>query len=70
MTLVAHEPFSSTEEAIEKELDIHSDRIMVKKADRRLLVGDTDNGLEMKERIRELEELLKAYRNGTIKEKV
>ena len=70
MTLVAHDPFSSTEEAIEKELDIHSDRIMVQKTDRRLLVGDTDSGLEMKERIRELEELLKAYRNGTIKEKV
>ena len=70
MTLVAHDPFSSTEEAIEKELDIHSDRIMVQKTERRLLVGDTDSGLEMKERIRELEELLKAYRNGTIKEKV
>ena len=70
MTLVAHDPFSSTEEAIEKELDIHSDRIMVQKTERRLLVGDTNSGLEMKERIRELEELLKAYRNGTIKEKV
>ena len=70
MTLVAHDPFSSTEEALEKELDIHSDRIMVQKTERRLLVGDTDSGLEMKERIRELEELLKAYRNGTIKEKV
>lgn len=70
MTLVAHDPFSSKEEAIEKELDIHSDRIMVQKTERRLLVGDTDSGLEMKERIRELEELLKAYRNGTIKEKV
>ena len=70
MTLVAHDPFSSTEEAIEKELDIHSDRIMVQKTERRLLVGDTDSGMEMKERIRELEELLKAYRNGTIKEKV
>lgn len=69
MTLVAHDPFSSTEEAIEKELDIHSDRIMVQKTERRLLVGDTDSGMEMKERIRELEELLKAYRNGTIKEK-
>lgn len=43
---------------------------MVQKTERRLLVGDTDSGLEMKERIRELEELLKAYRNGTIKEKV
>lgn len=62
--------FPQLRKHIEKELDIHSDRIMVKKADRRLLVGDTDNGLEMKERIRELEELLKAYRNGTIKEKV
>jgi fructose-1,6-bisphosphatase-3 len=70
LTLVAHEPFSSTEEAIEKEMDIHSDPIMVQNVERRLVVGDTDVGMEMKERIRELEELLKAYRNGTIKEKV
>lgn len=69
MMLVAHEPFSSTEEAIMSERDIHSDRIMVKMAPRRMLVGDTDIGKELKERIEELKELLDAYRSGLIIER-
>ena len=69
MMLVAHEPFSSTEDAIERETDIHSDRIMVKMAPRRMLVGDSDTGRELKERIGELLQLLAAYRSGQIIEK-
>lgn len=66
MMLVAHEPFSSAEDAIMSERDIHSDRIMVKMAPHRMLVGDTDMGKELIERIGELKELLDAYRSGTI----
>ena len=33
------------------------------------LVGDTDNGKALKERIQELKQLLDAYRKGVIKEK-
>ena len=36
---------------------------------RRLTVGDTDNGKQVAQQIEELTELLKAYRNGEIKEK-
>lgn len=66
MTLVAHEPFSSKEDAIIQEKDIHSDRIMVKMAPHRMLVGDTDIGKELKERIGELKLLLESYRSGLI----
>lgn len=66
MMLVAHEPFASMEDAIIRETDIHSDRIMVKMTPRRMLVGDTDTGRELKERIEELKQLLKAYRRGLI----
>ena len=69
MMLVAHEPFSSTEEAIANETDIHSDRIMVKMAPRRMLVGDTDTGAALRERIGELKQLLEAYRSGLIIER-
>jgi len=69
MLLVAHEPFCTTEEAISKETDIHSDQIMVKMAPRRMLVGDTDTGIALKERIGELRQLLEAYRSGLIIEK-
>ena len=36
---------------------------------RRQTVGDTDNGKQVAQQIEELTELLKAYRNGEIKEK-
>ena len=69
MMLVAHKPFTSAEEAIANETDIHSERIMVEMAPHRMHVGDTDNGRALKERIEELEELLAAYRSGLIIEK-
>ena len=69
MMLVAHKPFTSAEEAIRKETDIHSDRIMIMNAPHRLHVSDTDSGKELQERILELKELLKAYRSGVIVEK-
>lgn len=70
LILTAHEPFESTEAAIEKESDIHSDSVMVKRAAERRLVGDTDVGKELKEQIEDLKMLLEAYRSGRIAEKV
>lgn len=70
LILAAHEPFESTESAIEKETDIHSDSIVVKKTLQRKKVGDTDTGTELKEQIRDLEELLSAYRSGRLTEKI
>lgn len=70
LILAAHEPFESTESAIEKETDIHSDSIVVKKTLQRKKVGDTDIGTELKEQIRDLEELLSAYRSGCLTEKI
>lgn len=66
LRLVSHEPFQSAEEAIRSESDIHSDSSIVETVRKRRLVANTDVGLELKERIRELEELLQAYRDGTI----
>lgn len=68
--LVAHEPFESTEEAIEKERDIHSEIMVVKRVMDRILVGDTDVGRELREQVADLERLLAAYRSGEIIEKV
>ncbi len=68
--LSAHRPFESTEAAIEKETDIHSDAMMVKRAAERKLVGDTDIGRDLKEQIEDLKMLLEAYRSGQIAEKL
>ncbi len=69
LILAAHEPFESTEAAIQKESDIHSESIVVERVDRRKLVGDTDIGKELKEKIMDLEQLLEAYRSGTLVER-
>ncbi len=69
LILCAHEPFSSAEEAVSKESDIVSNRVAVRYTTHRRLVGDTDTGRALKERIEELTQLLEAYRKGIIKEK-
>ena len=51
LILAAHDPFESTEAAIEKERDIHSDSVIVKRTLERKTVGDTDVGKVLKERI-------------------
>ena len=68
LRLVAHEPFESTEAAIEKESDIHSETTIVEQVLRRRSVGDTDVGRDLKSQIADLEKLLQAYRDGTILE--
>lgn len=70
MILASHEPFTSTSDAISKESDILSDRILVKRTTQRKTVGETDTGMKLKERIAELEELLEAYRNGLLIERL
>lgn len=66
--LAAHEPFTSAEEAVSKGNDIVSSQMAVYYSSKRRLVGDTDNGRALRERIQELSSLLDAYRKGTIKE--
>ena len=70
LILAAHDPFESTEAAIEKERDIHSDSVIVKRTLERKTVGDTDVGKVLKERIADLEALLDAYRSCQIIEKI
>lgn len=68
LTLVAHEPFTSRENAIINETDLHSERQIVEKVERKL-IKDTDKGKELKDQIADLEKLLDAYKNGSISEK-
>ena len=67
--LVQHEPFTSTEDAILRGTDIKSTTQIVEMSNRRMLVADTDIGVELRKQIDDLEELLFAYRHGYIKEK-
>ena len=67
--LVQHEPFSSTEEAIRKGLDIKSTTQLIELSQNRVRVRDTDKGVELQAQIDELRQLLWAYRHGIIKER-
>lgn len=64
--LVQHEPFTSTEDAIQRGTDIKSTTQIVEMSNRRMLVADTDIGVELRKQIDDLEELLYAYRLSLI----
>lgn len=65
LSLKAHHPFTTLEEALTKNLDIHSESEIVEKQSRRM-VSDADIGREIQEEISDLYQLLELYRNGTI----
>ncbi len=68
LILAAHEPFESVEQAVVNGTDIHSHNAVVSSATRRMTVADTDKGLEIRQEIEALEELLRAYRSGLLVE--
>jgi fructose-1,6-bisphosphatase-3 len=68
LLLASHQPFESTQKAIEEELDIHSNTQILETNFDRIRVKDTDVGRTIQQRIQELGQLLAAYRAGRIKE--
>lgn len=67
--LVSHEPFVGLADAIRFNKDILSTFVVFDTAARRITVDQTDVGAELKAKIDDLSNLLKAYRIGVIKEK-
>lgn len=66
--LVQHEPFTSAEEAVRNGTDIASTTQIVEMSAHRMMVRDTDRGVEIQQKINEMKQLLYAYRHGYIKE--
>lgn len=69
LQLVQHEPFQSRQKAIEEGQDIKSTTFLVEFNQQRMMVKDTDKGVELIAQIQDLKKLLVAYRMGLIKEK-
>ncbi len=67
--LVQHEPFTSTQKAIEEGIDIKSTTQIVELSSKRMMVKDTDKGKELMVQINDLKKLLLAYQNGLMKER-
>ena len=70
MQLVTHQPFTSVEDAVEREFDIVSTRRVIDQELKRMRVRETDVGCMLEEQVRDLKKLLHAYRSGKIAERV
>lgn len=68
LLLVSHEPFESTEKSIIEESDILSTTVVLERGVQRKRVADTDLGEDLCEQIKDLTNLLRAYKKGIIKE--
>ena len=66
--LVEHESFESREQAILSGSDIHSRTLLQDFSGKRMRIKDTDKGKELLEQIAALEQLLHAYRTGTLRQ--
>ncbi len=67
--LVQHEPFTSSRDAVIRGTDIKSTTQIIEMSQHRMLVADTDKGVEIRQQISDLKDLLYAYRHGFIKER-
>ena len=70
LLLSQNRPFESVDKAIKEEKDIISELIVKKTEVTRKSVGDTDIGKKLKNEIEDLQELLKCYENGEIKQNI
>lgn len=70
MHLVSHEPFESKERAVLEDLDMLPTSVFIEKNQARVLVGDTDIGAGLKADIAALKGLLRAYRDGSVTERI
>jgi len=68
LQLVQHQPFESRQKAIEEGQDIISNTVLQEFNSHRLLVRDTDKGKDLVSQVRNLTNLLHAYRLGVIRE--
>lgn len=70
LVLAMNEPFESKCKAIEEGLDIKAQTILKENIINRKRVADTDIGKKLQEEVNDLKDLLIAYKEGILKEKI
>ena len=68
MYLSEHEPFTTAEETVRTNSDMESRVIPFKTFQERIKIADTDDGKAIAETIADLQKLLDAYRDGSVKQ--
>ena len=69
MRLKSHRAFKTVEEALTRNQDIQSETNFFAPVTQRIMVSDTDTGVEIRGQISDLRKLLDAYRNGILPER-
>lgn len=68
LSLRSHGSFESTQKAIRENVDILSTVNVFETSEHRVYVEDTDEGVRLQDRIEDLQRLVAAYADGTLKE--
>ena len=66
MRIIAHEPFTSLEDAIQNNEDIHYSIDLQEPSKRRITIAHTDKGKELKKQIENLKLLISCYDSGLL----
>jgi len=69
MQLIEHKQFLTKDEAVRSGTEEQSEKNLVNHDTNRMFIRDTDQGKELTEQVRNLENLLMAYQHGLIKER-
>ncbi len=69
LAITSHSPFESINSIVEQNCEMVSQKYIVEKSGKRLLVQDTDNGKSLSGNIKDLETLMFLYESGVISEK-
>lgn len=70
LAITSHSPFESINSIVEQNCEMVSQKYVVEKVGKRLMVRDTDNGKNLLDNIKDLETLMFLYESGIIPEKV
>ncbi len=69
LILSEHNPFDTISNAVLNDLDMHNKSTTIEKMLTRVMIKDTDNGLTLESRVRDLQMLVAGYRSGVISQK-
>ena len=66
--IVSHQPFAGRKEALRKNRDIANDSVIFETLEKRMKVAQTDEGIDLRAQVDDLERLIEAYRSGAVAE--
>ncbi|MFA6865978.1 MAG: fructose-1,6-bisphosphatase [Clostridia bacterium] len=68
LSLAAHAPFLGVKSVVESDKEVLTEKYVVARRKNRMRVSDIDEGVELRNTIKDLYKLLELYRDGTFKE--